>query len=181
MVAKRQGVATDLLLAVCAIAGAALLFWGASELPPPRFEPLGSAALPRILGAAIGVMALIIAVSAIFRLRSRSEAASGIRTSASTENVSVNVEDLDNEEAPANLVERPIQGTLVLVALVLYVASLDMLRVPFLAATTLFMIAIGLILNGLRVRSVVAFGILGFLLGFGIRFVFTRYLFIDLG
>ena len=98
--ATRQTIA-DIILAVLVAAGAALLFIGAAELPPPRFEPLGSAALPRILGTLLIFFAVILVIRALLRLRAGQASAA----------------------APSGA--DPRRGALVFVALVLYVAALD--------------------------------------------------------
>lgn len=56
MTDKARQTLADLTLAVLTIFGAGLLFLGALSLPPPRFEPLGSAALPRILALSVTSM-----------------------------------------------------------------------------------------------------------------------------
>ncbi|MBS9722076.1 tripartite tricarboxylate transporter TctB family protein [Tianweitania sp. BSSL-BM11] len=166
----RKTAVGDLLLAAGALIGAGLLFWGASELPPPRFEPLGSAALPRILGVCITVLALIIAAGA---------ALGGKRHSiqepdaASDEVAAADASDLS--------AARPLQTIAVLAALIVYVAALDVFRVPFVLATTILMAALGAFLGVARLRTAITIGITGVLLALAIQFVFERYLYVTIG
>lgn len=149
----------DLALALLTIAAAALVLFGARDLPPPRFEPLGSAALPRILAGLLIVFALIIAISALLRQR-RDDfvpvAESGPRPD-------------------------PRRGALVLAALVAYVFALDVLRVPFLFATPPFVAATGLAIGARTWRNLVIFLAFGFALAFGISLVLEKLLYVRIG
>lgn len=147
----------DLVLAALIVAGAALLFIGASELPPPRWEPLGSAALPRILGVLLILFAVIIAIRAALRWR---------------RDVTV---ETDHSEAS------PQRGALVFGALVVYVAALDFGHVPFLPATVAFVCAVGLSIGERTWRNALTFTALGFLLALAISIVLERFLYISIG
>jgi putative tricarboxylic transport membrane protein len=154
--ATRRNIA-DLALAALVAAGAGLLFIGAAELPPPRFEPLGSAALPRILGALLILFALILSARALLRLRRGGGA----------------------EEAPSRA--EPRRGALVFAALVVYVAALDFVRLPFVPATTLFVTATGLAIGARTWRNLAVFAGLGLALSLGISTILTRFLYITIG
>ena len=155
---KRRTIA-DLVLAVLSLTGAALLLIGASDLPPPRFEPLGSAALPRILAALIIFSSLIVALRAL--LQHRAHVADPVAKSGPTVD--------------------PRRGALVLAALVIYVLALHVLRVPFLVATPLFVTATGLSIGGRSWINLVAFAALGLALAFGISLVLEQLLFVRIG
>ena len=64
---RLRSIIADLLLAIFAFLAAVILLIGASDLPPPRFEPLGSAALPRILAVIIIFFSLLIALRAYLK------------------------------------------------------------------------------------------------------------------
>ncbi|MEX0348064.1 MAG: tripartite tricarboxylate transporter TctB family protein [Paracoccaceae bacterium] len=155
----RQTIA-DLALAGLTLAGAVILFIGAVSLPPPRFEPLGSAALPRILGGLLVVFALIVAVGAIMRHRSSDP---------------IVQEDKTGPKAD------PKRGALVFVALIAYVFALDVLSVPFLVATPLFVIAMGMAIIGISWRGLISFAVLGLVLAIFISTVLERLLYIRIG
>lgn len=154
---KRRCIA-DLCLAALVCTGAALLFIGAAKLPPPRFEPLGSAALPRILGALLVFFAALLALRAGLRLR-------GGRA----------VPEAGDSGAD------PKRGFLVLAALVAYVFAMDVLRVPFIPATTVFVAAAGLAIGARSWANLGIFLALGLGLSFGISTILTRYLYITIG
>ena len=147
----------DLVLAALVVAGAAVLFVGAADLPPPRFEPLGSAALPRILATILIVLAVLVAIRAVLRLRAA---------------------------APAPAAEseaRPVLGALVFAVLIAYVAALDFGRAPFVPATGVFLGAVGLILSRGSLRAGGVYAVLGVALGAALSFVFSRFLYISIG
>lgn len=149
----------DLALAIFAFLAAVILLVGASDLPPPRFEPLGSAALPRILAAIIIFFSLIIILRVYFHSKTRT------------------VEPSVAEEADVE----PRRGVLVLAALIIYVFALDVLRVPFLVSTPVFVIAVGLSIGARSWSNVLAFLSLGLVLAFGISFVLEHLLYIRIG
>lgn len=143
----------DLALCACVITGSAVLFIGAADLPPPRFEPMGSAAVPRILGGLLIVLAIVVAVQSL-------------RTPQET------------NETPAEI---PYRGVMVLGSLILYVAALDFLRLPFLVATPLFVMATGLAMSHLSLRNAVMFAALGLGVALLLDLVLTRFLYISIG
>lgn len=143
----------DLALCACVIAGSAILFIGASTLPPPRFEPLGSAAVPRILGVILIVLSLIVAVQSLLT-----------RDAV--------------PEAPAAL---PYRGFLVLAALVAYVAALDHFRVPFLIATPVFVLASGVAMSRPTLRNSLFFAALGLAVAAVLYWVLSTFLYIRIG
>ncbi|MGR3481144.1 tripartite tricarboxylate transporter TctB family protein [Salipiger marinus] len=153
--------AGDLLLAALCIAGAALLLAGAASLPPPRFEPLGSAAMPRALAVVLIVLSLLMAGRSLVTLR---------RTGPTPD------DDLPQPEGT-----RQGRSVLTFLALVAYVAALDLGRVPFWIATMVFLAAIGLILTGGNLRAGAVYAVLGAALGAALAWAFQNFLYISLG
>ncbi|MEP3332220.1 tripartite tricarboxylate transporter TctB family protein [Sedimentitalea sp.] len=155
--AKRRALA-DLALSLLVAAGAVVLFVGAAKLPPPRFEPLGSAALPRILGMLLLLFATILAGRSVMRMR-RGWLAPTIET-----------RDAD-----------PRKGLAVLVALVAYVFALDVLRAPFVPATTVFVVVVGLSIGARTWLNCAVFAVLGLVLSLAISTILSRFLYITIG
>jgi putative tricarboxylic transport membrane protein len=152
----------DLALAAFVIAGAVILFVGAADLPPPRFEPLGSAAMPRILGAIMVALALTVAARAVLRLRGATPP--------------------EAPPLPGDARESdPWRGAVVLVALIAYVAALDFGRVPFVYATTAFVTVAGLAMGRVGLRSAAFFAALGLGVALTLGYVFETYLYIRIG
>lgn len=157
-VSSRTRAIGDLALAACVIVGAGILFIGASSLPPPRWEPLGSAAMPRILGGILIALALTIASRAIFIL------ANG---------------EHKNTSEPALVL--PYRGIIVFALLVAYIAALDFARVPFVIATTLFVMCAGMTMHHISVRSALVHAALGLVLSLSLDYIFSTYLFVRIG
>lgn len=155
--AKRRSIA-DLVLSLLVVAGAVTLFIGAAKLPPPRFEPLGSAALPRILGVLLLLFAAILSVRAALRLRGGWVAPD---TAASTAD--------------------PRKGFAVFLALVTYVFALDVLRLPFVPATTVFVTVAGLSIGARSWRNLAVFAGLGLVLSLAISTILSHFLYITIG
>lgn len=156
---KKRRMIADLVLAVLTLTGAAVLLLGAADLPPPRFEPLGSAALPRILAALIIIFSLIVALRALLQYRAH------VAEPAVNDGPTID----------------PRRGALVLAALIIYVLALDVFRIPFLVATPLFVVATGLSIGGRTWINLVAFAALGLVLAFGISLVLEQLLYIRIG
>jgi putative tricarboxylic transport membrane protein len=155
---KARQTLADLTLAALTLFGAGLLFLGALSLPPPRFEPLGSAALPRILGGLLVLFAVSVAITAIRRRH----------------------EDLPVPKSATPSAD-PKRGALVLGVVVAYVFAMDVIQIPFLIATPLFVTASGLAIGGFSRRNLVAFAGLGIGLAFLISTVLERFLYVRIG
>lgn len=149
----------DLICCALVLIGSLILFIGASSLPPPRFEPLGSAAMPRILGFLLIVLSAVVALQAVAKLR---------QPKTST---------VDIEATPNS----PYRGLIVLAALIVYVFALDVLQLPFLIATTLFVTVTGTAMHRFTARSIVIHGALGLIIAVLISTVFSRFLGIEIG
>jgi putative tricarboxylic transport membrane protein len=154
----------DILLSLLVVCGAAVLFVGAAELPPPRFEPLGSAAMPRILGVILCFLAAVVTGQAVLRLMREAPPP-------------VSSVDAGNASEAGS----PMRGAAVLVALVAYVAALDLLQADFVLATTCFVTVAGMAMTRIGWRQALVHGALGLILALLVSSVFTKFLYIDLG
>lgn len=142
----------DLALSGAVILGSVILFVGAAELPPPRFEPLGSAAAPRILGAILILLALIVAAQALL------------------------AREPSGQPSPL-----PWRGALVLGALLVFVAVLDFGRAPFVPAATLFVMTTGVIMSRPTLRNALIFAVLGLVVSGLLAWILGTFLFITIG
>lgn len=156
---SRREAVGDLIFCALVLAGSLVLFIGASTLPPPRFEPLGSAAMPRILGVLLIILSAVVSVQAVAKLR----------------HAKLSTAEID---APSF---SPYRGLIVLVALLLYVFALDILQLPFLIATPLFVTVAGTAMHRMSVRSILLHGALGLCIAVLISTVFSQFLGIEIG
>jgi putative tricarboxylic transport membrane protein len=150
----------DICFAVAMLVFAGIVWWGTADLPPPRYEPIGSAALPRALALVMALLSLIVLARAYARQRARS----GARTPT----------------AGAGFTPRPLLAIGVFVVLVLYVLAMDQRLLGFIPASIVAFTVIGGLLTGFSLKR------LPWLLGFvvvmvmAIWLVFTRFFYIDL-
>lgn len=168
----------DLALVLAVLAGAGLLFLGASTLPPPRFEPMGSAALPRILGGLLVFFAMIIAVKAVLQLRHNPDRNS--KKSSATDAIH---EKLSNTkpEAEESSLAGPLRGASIFTTLIAYIVALDILQWSFIPVTAIFVTIVGTALSHQRRQAVWKFALYGLLLAAALYLVMTRFLYVDLG
>lgn len=168
----------DLALVLAVLAGAGLLFLGASTLPPPRFEPMGSAALPRILGGLLVLFALIIAIKAVLQLRSPT---SNTNTDSSALDTLADKAAASESESTESALNGQLRGAVVFTSLILYIAALDILQWPFVPVTAAFVSIVGTTLSQQRLQALWKFALFGLLLAAGLYLVMTRFLYVDLG
>lgn len=151
----------DIVLSVFVVIGATLLFVGAADLPPPRFEPLGSAALPRILGGLLyGFGALVGGRAAIGLLRRRP----GV-----------------SDPAAVRSEGKPYLALYVFVLLCAFVAALDFFRAPFVPSSAVFLGLVGFGLSGWDPYAGAVYTVIGLGIGFALAYVFANFLYISFG
>ena len=149
--------ATDLALCAFILAVAALLLVGASSLPPPRYDPLGSAAFPRALGVLLIVLALPIAAGAVRRLT---------RCSAS----------LPFPYDGGAL----LRGGALFLLLIVFIAAMAWFDVTFWIAGTIFVAVAGALIGGFGRKQIAVSTIIGLVLCAGLAIMFSRYFHVDL-
>jgi putative tricarboxylic transport membrane protein len=150
----------DICFALAMLVFAGIVWWGTADLPPPRYEPIGSAALPRALAAVMAVLSLIVLARALARQQARGTDRTSMAGSA--------------------LRPRPLLAIAVFAVLVLYVLAMDQRLLGFIPASIIALTVIGGLLAGFSLKR------LPWLLGFvvvmvmAIWLVFTRFFYIDL-
>ena len=144
----------DLVFAVAVILAAAVVWFGTADLPPPRYEPVGSAALPRAIAALMALLALPVAVRAV-----RGTAASK-----------------RSGEGPAG----PVRVAALAALLVAFVAVMDARILGFRPAAAVFLIGACVVLGGVSLRKLGAYAAFALILSVGLHAVFTRLFYIEL-
>ncbi len=166
MTPTRRAALGDLALCAAVAVGAATLLIGASTLPPPRFDPLGSAALPRALAVIMLVLGAWILGRALLRLLRP-----GVDPAPAPE--------AEAPAAPAERTHNPAKGLIVFAALVAYIAGLDMGRAPLIPATGIFLAVVGATISGPSLRSLLLYGLFGLALSAGLSWVMTNFLYVS--
>ncbi|WMS43538.1 tripartite tricarboxylate transporter TctB family protein [Acuticoccus sp. MNP-M23] len=153
---QRAPATGDLVFSGIIIALAAVVWVGTAGLPPPRYEPIGSAAIPRGVALIMACLALIVGVRAL---------RTGAASSASGDAVS----------------RRALATTVVLMAAtLLYVALMDAGIAGFRLATVPFLTLCGVLLGGLNWRNALIALVFAAILTFALHFIFTQLFYIDL-
>jgi hypothetical protein len=153
--------ARDAVVALLLLLLGGSVYIAAVQLPPGRFDPLGSGAIPQALAAGLAILALVLLLSSLTGGR-----------------------DLVAEAATATQgpVSRGRTGRLlgVLVLLILYGALLSGARGSFPWVTPAFVLTVALLLGGLSTRTAVAGLLVGLLLGPGLQLLLTRVFFVPI-
>ncbi len=140
--------------ALLVIAAAGLVWFGTADLPPPRYEPVGSAALPRGIAALMALLAIIVAV----------RARSGPRLPV---------------EAGGSLAG-PLRVALLGALMVAFVMVMEARHVGFRPAAMVFLFLTAVVLGGLAPRRMAGYAVFAVALSLGLHAVFTRLFYIDL-
>jgi putative tricarboxylic transport membrane protein len=147
----------DSLLALGLILLSAVVIWAANQLPPPFFDPLGSAAVPRFVAGLLIVLALAVVGRCL------------------TIPVTSTRSDGEEEVRPA-----PWVALGALTASVAYVGVMHAGLLGFAPASTLFVIALGAILARGERSALLWMIPLAVITGYGLNYLLTGVFYIDL-
>ncbi|MEZ5864206.1 MAG: tripartite tricarboxylate transporter TctB family protein [Geminicoccaceae bacterium] len=154
---SRREPLADIVFAVTVLALAGIVWWGTAALPPPRYEPLGSAALPRTLAVIMALLGIML-LGRVW--------AGGRRPAASA--------------ARPGFRPRPWLAVGVLAVLVAYVALMDLRLLGFVPASILALVLLGAMLTGFDRRRLPWLAGFVVLLVVAVQLLFTRVFYIDL-
>jgi putative tricarboxylic transport membrane protein len=146
----------DVALAIAVAAFAGLLWWEALKIPPPFFDPLGSAAVPKAIAVALAALAIIILVRALLAL------------------------PWPARQPPRDYRPRPDIAAGIVVLVFAYVGVMQLRLLGFELATILFLIAAAALLGRMN-RMTLALGVVcALVIGIGATWLFTGFFYIDL-
>lgn len=152
----------DVVVGLALVALAAVVWWQAGRLPPPTFDPIGPAAIPKAVALVIAVLGLTMCAVALQAARA------GDADPA-----------VGGAEAPQGW--PALRRALAVVAmLLLYGGLLEVKGFGFTLATILFVAATGILLSRGERRVMLASVVCALILAFGCRYVFTQIFYIDL-
>jgi len=138
----------------------ALVYWQTLDLPPPRYEPMGSAALPRALSVIMAALAAVVLIRSVLAGR----AASGSSPAS--------------PDLPYKL--HPWLAVWMFIGTAIYVAVMDQKLIGYLAATLIYIAVACTLLNFRRRREMPWIALFAVVLSATCYFVFTRIFYIDL-
>jgi len=156
---KRADIAFALVLLVIGI-GAAI---EGMKIPPSRFDPLGSGAVPALMGAALAILALVVLFAAVTSFK----IGDGDRLFTGLDETSGEVPSLARAAGA-------FAWTLV------YAAALEFRVVPYWASTFVYMAGLILALAPRDKRAYATTAIVSGICAIGLDFVFRNVLSIDL-
>jgi putative tricarboxylic transport membrane protein len=148
----------DYIISACTIVTAGLLLWGARDIPPPFFDPLGSAAVPKACAYILITLALSVSIRNFFK------------------NKSLSISHTEDGEFK----HEPILAIAVVLLSAFYILSMGAGWLGFSLGTTLYIAITGSILAKGNKRVMVISLLLGLLFGFGGQHLFTEFFYIDL-
>lgn len=157
----------DLILAAAVWGLAAIAFYGAALLPPPLFDPLGSAAVPKFVAVTIALLAAAIVVRRLMTAGPIVE--EGLAPPAAAD---------DNTAVSAPL--RPGIALASIAIIVAYVGVMAFGLLGFREATVPFVIALGGAMSRFRRSTMIVLVPLSFVIAIGLAWLFSGALYIDL-
>ena len=165
---REPGRRNDLLLALGLYLFSAVLYWQASLLPPPFFDPLGSAAVPKFASLVLVLLATLV----LARLFAPRQLAVPEPDEGAVD------EATPPDEQPARPAPLTALGS-VLIPIV-YVGLMANGLLGFREASVLFVFAMGALLAHFRRGPVLILLPLALVLGIFFDFIFTQVFYVDL-
>jgi putative tricarboxylic transport membrane protein len=148
----------DILLALGMIAFSAVVYIGSADLPPPRYEPLGSAAIPQGLAVIMTVLSVLLIIRAVPHLKTFQAKASPI----------------------TDVTPRPKLAILIFVLTLIFITVLDLGLLSFIPAGIIFMTAVGYFLTHRNLKKLPYFFGFSVLMVTANYYLFTKVFYIDL-
>jgi putative tricarboxylic transport membrane protein len=149
----------DVALALTTWLVAGLAFAGASMLPPPLFDPLGSAAVPKAVSAILAVLAAGVVARRWMLMKTAARTA-----------------DPDHRPAPL----RPGIAFASMAIVIAYVGAMGSGLLGFREATVPFVILLGGVMSRFRRGTMIVLVPLAFVMAIGLWWLFTGPLYVDL-
>jgi putative tricarboxylic transport membrane protein len=153
----------DLALALAITVFSIVLYRQADLLPPPFFDPLGSAAVPKATAIVLVVLAACLLVQRAFHLEG-----GGMSMPARPA-------DGEQEVPPA-----PFTALGAIALPVAYIAVLQAGWLSFPEASALFVMALGALFGQGRRAVLLALPVIALVTGYGLNHIFTEILYVDL-
>ncbi len=160
----------DLALAVVVWVVAAAVYLAAAQLPPPLFDPVGSAAIPKLVAVVLAFLATLIVVQRVMRGRR------GRRETPALASAPAGDADPVATDAPL----RPGIAAICVVILAGYTAVMTFRILGFREATVPFVILLGGVLSRFRRSTLLILVPIALALSIGFSWLFSEVLYIDL-
>ena len=146
----------DIAVSLSLVALAIAILIAAQDIPPPFFDPIGSAAFPKYTAYLIAVLALAIGARSFVRAKSQPA-----------------------PKEPAFKPE-PLLAAYTVAIPVVYILCMQLGFTSFRIATPLFIFALSALLSRFDRRVLIVSGIIAPVFGFGGQYLFTEVFYMDL-
>lgn len=156
MASKSRTPRLDLAVSGGLIALALLVLRGVKDIPPPFFDPVGSAAFPKYASYIVIALAVAIGIRAFTSLKDR------------------------KESEPKGYVSEPLLALAVVAVPSLYVVSMQSGLLSYRIATVLFIFLLSSLLARFDKRVMIASSVIAVVFGFGGQYLFTEVFYMDL-
>lgn len=157
----------DITLSLVVIVFSIVIYINTLDLPPPKYEPMGAAALPRALAVLLAIFSLFIMIKAFFKRRS------AVGPAPATQQ--------QGDGGAADTYQRGyLKAAVVFVLTCIYVALMSSKLTGFMLTTTVYMFLAGITMKETNIAGKVKMGVFAIAFSLSTFFIFTRFFYIDL-
>ncbi len=146
------------------------IFWSTLDLPTSTREPLGSASIPQIVSVIVAIFCIILILRS---LRAQRAAAAAPATEADA------LQSVE-AKAPSAYRRRTDKAAICFGLALVFAFALDQRLVNAAILTPAFLLALMLVLQGFRPRSILPSVVIALLVGITTTYVFKHFFYIDL-
>jgi len=167
---ERFSFITDIILSLVIIVFSIVIYFNTLDLPPPKYEPMGAAALPQALAVLLTIFALFILIKAI--IKRKPAAPSAKKTEAQGETI----KSQESEISPHSYTK----AAFIFIITCIYVFSMSMKLSGFLVATIIYIFVAGSIMKSTNLIGKAKMASFAIVFSLATFFIFTRFFYIDL-
>lgn len=149
----------DRILGCVLIALCGLVYWGTMDLPPPTYEPIGPAALPRLLAIVVAVLSLPLVIKPASYPQSVSR---------------------ETEQGGEVIRPTPWMAVALMALSVVFAMVMQSRMVPFSILATAYLVVVMGVMTRFRRSAWLVTLIVSPVIGFGLEYIFTHIFIIDL-
>lgn len=167
---KSPAARRDLLLSLFVFLIGVVIYLGALDIPPPRFDPLGSAAVPKTIAVCLMVLAGLLVLQNALGLRGG--LISAPRSIEGTDEVAENVDEYRPD---------PLAAGAAFLLPVVYILLIQYGLFDFAIGSTLFVFAYGFVFMPVIRRNLILWLVpVSIVIGIGLTLIYTQLFTIDL-
>lgn len=166
----RTAFVTDIILSLVIIIFSVVIYINTLDLPPPKYEPMGAAALPQILAALLIIFSIFIFIKAIIRKKP-----AGASTDKTTE-----LGDVSTFQESVTSARSYIKAAIVFALTCVYVFVMSTKLSGFMPATMVYIFVAGTIMKPKNLVSKAKMAAFAIVFALATFYIFTGLFYIDL-